>query len=103
MVEMDEYFFHPDYLVCGAARELRRLCRERLEGRLRRILEQIRTPSSALYIETLSSLLLINATIADVFKCFPSIQHHFRLRPRNTPSSISEPFASLLPISPRSQ
>ena len=40
MVKMDEHFLHSNYLVCGATRELgRRFRRERMEGRLKMILE----------------------------------------------------------------
>jgi len=66
MVKMDEYFLYSYYLVCGATRELRRrLCRERMEGRLKMIQKGMIYPtsSSALYTGTLS-ILIINATIA---------------------------------------
>ena len=111
MVKMDEHFLHSNNLVCRASRELRRrFCRERMEGRLkddtRRNDLGPQTSSSALYIFTINSFNQCHHRLmywGFLFKYFPSIQHHFHLRPRNTPSSsVSKLFASLLPISPDS-
>lgn len=117
MVKMDEYFLHSYYLVCGTDRELwRRLSGEGMESRLKMILEGKRfTTASDIFLGTLYRNYIINSynqchpcLVVIIkqglpFKCFPSIQLHFRLHPRNTPSSIFEPSALLLPRSSRSQ
>ena len=101
MVKMDEHFLHSNNLVCRASRELRRrFCRERMEGRLkddtRRNDLGPQTSSSALYIFTINSFNQCHHRLTYwgfLFKYFPSIQHHFHLRPLNTPSSsVSELF-----------
>jgi len=102
MVKMDEHFLHSNYLVCGAARELRRrLRRERMEGRLKDDTRRQndlgpQTSSSALCIFTINSFNQCHHRLTYWGFLFLPFSIIFHLRPRNTTSSsVSEPFASL--------